>query len=170
MIDNPGFSGTILVSSAMTLVNTTQSVGLRISSSGTPWSVVSYDSSADGANGDGNSLQKSGSNWISATPTPGAENETSSNPPPNPSPDISNTGGGTVDESVDAPKKKIVLKPIVTKLAVNTKAVAGIPTSFSQATTGHLGEPLVLGQWSWTFGDGIARDIGKKRILSLLTQ
>lgn len=84
--DNPGFSGNLIESSAMSLNNTSATVGLRIGSDGTIWGQITYQNS-QGANGDGNSLQtKQGGSLIAALPTPGSQNATEPAPSPTPTP------------------------------------------------------------------------------------
>lgn len=88
LADNPNFIGNLVESSAMSLVNTTAEIGLRIGSSGTIWSQLSYDNN-QGAAGDGNSLQRQPDGTLLATsPTPGAQNATAL---PSPTPSLSPT-------------------------------------------------------------------------------
>src|SRR3989338_9094582 len=67
--DHPDYGGSIFVASAMSMANSSMTVGLRLGSSGIPWSTVEYISDL-GANGDGKSLQKINGVWEPATPTP----------------------------------------------------------------------------------------------------
>ncbi len=74
--DYPSFSG-ILFSSSFSLNNSGEALSLKDNTQ-TVIDTLTYDPSI-GANGDGNSLQKSGSNWLTATPTPGQANSLTSN-------------------------------------------------------------------------------------------
>lgn len=77
LIDWIGFSG-ILLDSTFSLNNTGEIISLKDDAQ-TIIDEITYESST-GAIGDGNSLQKSGSAWISAGPTPGSLNATVSSP------------------------------------------------------------------------------------------
>jgi len=66
LTDNPNFSG-VLFDSTFSLSNEGEALILR-DGSGTDIDSVTYSSSM-GATGDGNSLQKSGSEWVAALPT-----------------------------------------------------------------------------------------------------
>lgn len=73
LADWPGFSGTLLDSTAFTLSNTGETVAIKNSL----LEIIDQFtySTTTGATGDGNSLQRTGDgNWIAALPTPGAEN------------------------------------------------------------------------------------------------
>lgn len=79
LVDWPIFSGNLLKASFASFNNTSGTLLLK-DNTGTVIDQTTYDSSM-GASGDGNSLQKSGSSWISALPTPGAINSTTSSTP-----------------------------------------------------------------------------------------
>ncbi len=78
LADWSGFSG-ILFGSAFSLSNSGETLGLKENSTTTSFvDQITYDPTT-GAGGDGNSLQKSESSWLSATPTPGVVNALSTN-------------------------------------------------------------------------------------------
>ena len=70
-----------VIDTSLSLNNDGETVSL-LNASGTVMTSATY-TSADGAAGDGNALQKSGSTWIAAAPTPGSTNATVSAPGPN---------------------------------------------------------------------------------------
>ncbi|MFH2003702.1 MAG: lamin tail domain-containing protein, partial [Bacteroidota bacterium] len=69
LIDYPDFAGTI-IKTIMSLKNTEDTILLSADNRQTFFGEITYQNTW-GANGDGNSLQLSGNNWIAATPTPG---------------------------------------------------------------------------------------------------
>ena len=79
LLDWPSFSGNLFKSSFSSLNNTSGTVVLKDKDL-VVLDQTSYTSS-QGAAGDGNSLQKTSSSWISATPTPGAINTIESTTP-----------------------------------------------------------------------------------------
>lgn len=76
LIDWPSFSGNLFKASFS--MNNTGSTLLLKDGDLNVQNEVNY-SSEQGGNGDGNTLQKSGSSWVSGTPTPGVQNNTVSN-------------------------------------------------------------------------------------------
>ncbi len=95
LADYPNFSGLLVQSSALNLVNTSGTVALRLGSSSALWSEVNYFNTW-GADGNGKTLEKinlsadnSAANWQESAAvggTPGADNSTPSPPPPSPPP------------------------------------------------------------------------------------
>lgn len=116
--DHPGFSGTVFDSS-FSLSNTGENLKLRDAANGNIIDEVNY-TSALGAAGDGNSLQrKSDGNWIAAFPTLGSQN--ANNPPiPIPSPTPSPT---------PTPTPKPTVKPSPTATPTHTPAPTANPSS-----------------------------------------
>jgi hypothetical protein len=157
LIDWPSFSGNLLKASFSSLNNTGGTLTLK-NGDGVVVDQATYTSSF-GANGDDNSLQKSGSNWIAALPTPGAVNATTSNTPNSQNPpgevlgsssnsSSSNTasfGGST--NNVSSPSAQLEI------IAGSDRTTSpGSPIWF-QATvkknTTSIGPEL-----NWSFGDG----------------
>jgi hypothetical protein len=153
-LDYPSFSGFVF-DSAFSLSNTSETLILRNNE------LVDIDSmnylAEWGAKGDGNSLQKNGSNWLPALPTPGVSN-------------------GDVDEAInlqddpaDEPQDEIQPQ-VTTPLPVRTfkiepqvfaaittpldKPIAGAGFFFEGDAWGLKEKPLVNEEYHWTFGDG----------------
>jgi hypothetical protein len=142
--DHSGFSGTV-IDTTMSLLNTGGTLKV-LDENGAELDSVTY-SSGNGATGDGHSLQNTGSNWISATPTPGEENATTG------APSDTDTSDDTGNEPLTDAAGTVVYK-ISSKIVAKTKVVAGIPVSFSAVTLGDDHLTAYKGRWSWNFGDG----------------
>jgi len=119
-----------------------------------------YDSSM-GANGDGNSLQLINSSWITATPTPGATNISSSSsttPSGGPLTEGSsfnaNTGGEPIASKESRESNGYELK-IITKSLVFSKT----PFSILGVAYDGAGNQAYSGRYFWNFGDGTSREI-----------
>jgi hypothetical protein len=173
LADWPDFQGAIFDSS-FSLSNTGESLAVKYSD-GNIIDQASY-SSDQGAAGDGNSLQKNGSDWLHAAPTPGASNKTSSEElalPDDPggsgnSQDSSgggtgrgadfsqsvnssssvNTGGGS-SSAQPAPK---IAKPAKVSLKIDAPAYAIANSSFNVSASGI--PPGTAGKYVWNFGNG----------------
>lgn len=161
----PDYTGTIVVSSAFSLSNTSQTIGLRIGSSGFVWSEVVYDANVMGGKGDGKSLQFIGTSLVAAAPTPGVANtsvpSTSSNgAPSNTSPDSGATNTATVTapsslsssppEYLPIPTLRIVVGP-------NRVVSAGADTAFTAGVYDGKGNKRNDALVTWSFGDGMRR-------------
>lgn len=131
LADNPGFSGNLIESSGLSLNNTSATVGLRIGSGGTIWGQATYQNS-QGANGDGNSLQrKTDGSWLAAAPTPGSINSDTV-PTPTPSPTPTSTTSSTSNPKSPSPSPK----PSPTQTAaVPSPTAQKSPQILSEATT-----------------------------------
>lgn len=149
--DYPSFTGAVLVSSAFTLSNTSQSLGLKIGSGGVLWSEVSY-TSALGANGDGKSLQKNGASWIAATPTPGAG--FASGGSSSESTSQTSTSGTREQQTSPVLQPESILPRFRADAGEDQEGVAGAPVSFFGRVFGYTNEPLEGGRFLWSFGDG----------------
>jgi hypothetical protein len=144
--DWQSYTGNILVSSAMTLTNTSGTLGLRLGSGGVPWSLILYNSES-GGNGDGKSLQLVGNAWLANTPTPGAANELGA----------SSSGGSQGGASANPPKP-VVKKKIKIEITARELAFVGIPVNFKAETYDVTEEPVSYGKYFWNFGDGDFRE------------
>lgn len=109
-------------------------------------------------------MQRSGSNWITAVATPKSQNPISPPPPPaddssssNPSSSgSSSSSGGSASES----KIKIAEAPqIKTQITGKTLGFVNLPLSLDAITLGLSGEQLRYGKYFWNFGDGDSREI-----------
>ncbi|HEY4486183.1 MAG TPA: lamin tail domain-containing protein [Candidatus Paceibacterota bacterium] len=152
--DHPDYGGNILVASAMSLTNSSMTVGLRLGSSGIPWSIVEYVSDL-GANGDGKSLQKINGTWSPALPNPGSS--------------VSDESSGGESVATSEPAQSIsasVAYTSVPEKTITTKiqkrealAVVGAATEFSGLVFGVEGEPITSGaRFIWNFGDGVTAE------------
>ncbi len=154
-----GSSGNIFTAS-FTLPNEGGTVEINAGDKTNPMNSVTY-ASTQGANSDGNSLQKSASGtWTGATPTPGAamagqggDGET-------------NTGGGSAPPSntqnQDGTKKPAAPPKITAKILTNKTGIAGVAVKFDAQVTGYMGEPLSRGKFFWNLGDGTTLDSFEK--------
>lgn len=119
-------------------------------------SSVSY-TTALGANGDGNSLQKSGSSWIAATPTPGIANAVTSSTPPPAENNTTSTNGQTSSANTSQNSSSSVVLPeesITAALEVPKSAITGVEVIFTGKAWGLKNEPLDSARFLWAFGDG----------------
>jgi hypothetical protein len=150
--DQPDFGGLLFDSSWTGLNNDGETIALKDPNQNII-SEVSFTSSMGGA-GNGDSLQKIGSSWQSAKPTPGAENKAGSG--------VEDTGDDTSTTTTQAPpkvkKKEIEVPKIITNIVAKNTAVAGLPLDFSATTAGYGKEPLRMGKFVWNFGDGMTKE------------
>ncbi|MEX0933949.1 MAG: lamin tail domain-containing protein [Candidatus Paceibacterota bacterium] len=113
---------------------------------------VSYTTSL-GANGDGNSLQRSGNTLVAGVPTPGVYGATEGTQEP-----VTEEGGSTtelvLESSVSAPEHSI--SAFIEKR--DPVAVIGAPTQFKAKALGTEGLPLQGARYIWNFGDGTNRE------------
>ncbi|KKR43041.1 hypothetical protein A2356_03925 [Candidatus Nomurabacteria bacterium RIFOXYB1_FULL_39_16] len=110
----------------------------------------------EGSAVNGNSLQLIGSSWTGATPTPGEENQPSSN-----NSDEEENISNDEKEEIPEPKKQAVQKLQKSKVQiVSTKlAYVGVPFPMEGSGTGILGEKLTRGVYYWNFDDGDFREV-----------
>jgi hypothetical protein len=146
-----GFSGPLFKASFS--LSDSETFGLKNDKDGAVTSSVTYTSDW-GAKNDGNSLQKSGSAWVAATPTPAQANSTTSSMPENTSTTSANnsstntttTSAATLDEKnfteifAEAPDDKI--------------AMALADVGFTGKSFDIKKEPLKNARYLWNFGDG----------------
>ena len=159
MADHTNFAGTV-IDTVMSLDKDNGNVSLV--NDGTTVDSVAYNSSL-GASEDGNSLQKSGSSWVAALPTPGlatASDNISQNQV------LSISGGGSSSSpsgsSVVVPKKEMAPPKINTEIISKNVVIAGIDFKVDQKTTGYNKENLYYGRYIWNFGDGVSREISNQ--------
>jgi len=108
----------------------------------------------------GKSIQKTGGDWIIATPTPGEENETLENIEENNNTENNNSDNTSGSSS---PKKTEIQEPKIplvnkTKILVKTPAFAGLPAEFMINNTVSNDS---CGKYFWNFGDGNSEEIKK---------
>lgn len=112
---------------------------------------VTYSPSI-GASGDGTSLQKVGSSFVAAFPTPGA-GPTTSNPPPNTPSGEADTGGSANNETISKVSYPVEPQMKVTAGPART-VIAGASTIFEAHVTGLKGENIDTARIVWSFGNG----------------
>jgi Lamin Tail Domain len=159
MADHANFTGTV-IDTVMALDKDNGNVS--IINDGTTVDGVAY-SLAMGASEDGNSLQKSGSSWIAALPTPGVATVSDTS---NLSQVFSGSGSGSSSSSngssVSIPKKEVAPPKINTEIIAKNIVIAGIDFKVDQKTTGYNKESLYYGRSIWNFGDGMSREISNQ--------
>jgi len=102
-------------------------------------------------------MQKSGSSWITAPATP--DTATTGTIPDSGTGGTNTTtdNGSTADTTPDQTPKKAPVYKISAQIITNTTAVSGIPSTFSHITLGADHQPVFSGVWVWNFGDGTTR-------------
>ena len=151
LADNPGFAGTLFKSS-FSLNNSGELLEIR-TNEGVPTDSVTY-SGEWGADGNELSLQKNGTEWIAAHPTPGKENareeviiaETESDVSES---TFSNSASTQSKKAKRAPKKYIEAEAGEDKIAF-----VGADISLYGEGYGFEGELLEGASFVWNFGDG----------------
>lgn len=154
LIDFPSFTG-LLFDSSFSLSNTGEALILRDETLGDRDSVLYTN--VWGAEGDGNSLQKSegGENgWVSALPTPGAHNSVSATLPSATSTSTTTTTTSTGGGSAGGGSFEIDRKYIVADAGGDRKVIVGASVVFDGSGVGTNGEPLDGAEYHWNFGDG----------------
>ncbi len=165
-IDWPDFAGSIFDSS-FSLSNDGEALAIKDASLNV---VDQYTySSASGATGDGNSLQKMSGSWTAATPTLGATNETTTVPSGNSSGSVGSTSNTTtgntssLTSNIQTQSKTPTPEPkeqkIKTKIVAGTLAFTSIPLVFQAYATGTTGVQLHFGKYFFNFGDGDSKEI-----------
>lgn len=158
-IDYPDFSGVVFGSSfSPNLSNTGSNVSIdKKDLNINEIQFVTY-SKEDGANGDGNSLQKIDGVWKPSAPTPGEVNYLNSQ---------SNTEDKIIPSAqvpaISSPATVYKIEPQVfgTIILPQDKPIAGADFLFSAVACGLENNPLDNAEYQWTFGDG-SRAKGQK--------
>jgi hypothetical protein len=105
-------------------------------------------------------MQWNGVKWVTAIPTPGEENVSSSDNNSNEEDSVGNTDNTNTDSSeLENTNQPVILK-ITTKIISPKIVVAGIPFTISSQTTTNRGETYAVGKYIWNFGDGGFREVG----------
>jgi len=141
LADWPDFSG-ILFDSSFSLSNTGETVSIR-NQDLVDEDTASYTSDM-GAKGDGNSLQKINGSWVSAFPTIGVS-EISSSPV-------------VVKESVSAGVWIVDESQIYANAGEDKIVIVGADTLFEGKALGIKKEPLEDARFLWNFGDGSVKE------------
>lgn len=163
LLDWPSFSGNLFKAS-FSMNNTGSTLILKDGDLNVK-DQVNY-SSDQGANGDGNSLQKSGSSWVSTSPTPGSQNSSSSNSTSTTTPSEGvSTGGSSSSEdstssSSSAHSSPLPLSATSQKILFEVSAgrerltTVGSRVVFQAVATKGDGVTENLISYEWSFGDG----------------
>lgn len=168
LADHPGFLG-VVYDTGITSLNNTGATLKILDQDSTALDNFTY-ASAQGASGDGNSLQKISGAWQGKTPTPGAANEmgavnSSSNPSNSNSPASATpssnpgAGGGIPGSSSDLSSTQSKTQTadnqkIRTEIIADIPAFVGLPLTLKSLAFGKSGEELHYGKYFWNFGDG----------------
>ncbi|MEX0917370.1 MAG: lamin tail domain-containing protein [Candidatus Paceibacterota bacterium] len=156
LADFPNYSGTLFDSSWGSLSNTGETLTIRDPELNDVDSVT-Y-SSEWGAQGDGNSLQKSGNEWIALAPTPGESNSQSISAEE----DSGSSDSSGVTSSKGSPDTDDPLPKKIVAYAGNSRIVyVGADSIFEGTASGNTGDELEEARYLWTFGNGEIKE-GKK--------
>ncbi len=162
LADYPSFSGTVFDSVFSGGLNNTNGETLTMrNSSLVDVDTVSYSPSS-GANGDGNSLQKVGSSWTAASPTPGAGvSGGGQNTQTNSNTNTNTTTTATTTQITTLVSGGYPVDPQIRTSAGDDRTVTvGAASVFEAKAFGIKGEPLTSARFLWSFGNG-ARGEGK---------
>ncbi|HYF10371.1 MAG TPA: lamin tail domain-containing protein [Candidatus Paceibacterota bacterium] len=157
LADHPSFSGT-LFDSSFSLSNAGETLTLK---DGALIDIDQFTYSSDmGAAGDGKSLQKTGSAWAAAAPTPGSVAGAGTAPPSEEPPSSEGTASSS-ESSVSAPpapsgssSKWPVAPQIHAHAGEDRQVTAGTPAEFRGEALGIDKKPLQNARYLWNFGDG----------------
>lgn len=107
-----------------------------------------------GDNGTKDTMQRSGAGWITASPTPRAQNSASATSPPPPPPASTTpvTSAGAGDAGRSPPSS------LGTDAGSDAMAIAGAIVLFRGQAFGLDGEPLPSARFLWNFGDGSMKE------------
>ena len=121
--------------------------------------VDSVDATSGWMAGDNNTketMQKSGSSWITAVATPKAQNAGTSTQNSSDNSNVGTTSSSA--QNVDTKIKVAEVLKIKTEIIAKNFAFTGIPVEFKANTTGYNNEQLSYGQYFWNFGDGDSKE------------
>lgn len=156
LADHPTFNGTV-IDTVMSLANSGDTLKI-IDGEGNISDTVTYTSS-QGAVGDGNSLQLSGSSWVSGTPTPGA-NAVGSSGTTTTSQNTSNTNTQADTTAAAEVKKKVIADEpahIQSEISVPLVGITGMPIRITTTVHGTHAEERRWGEFRYAFGDGTGK-------------
>src|SRR3989344_1050566 len=159
LADWPQFSGLMFDSSWSSLSNAGETLAIK-NPEGVVVDQITY-ASESGGNGDGNSLNRSGSIFVAALPTPGSGGSSSSSSPSEESQgEGSEEGSGETSES-STPLSELPPiyassgeQKIFADAGKDKIAVVGASIEFFGKAMGTNKEPLQNASYLWNFGDG----------------
>lgn len=166
LTEHTSFSG-LVYDTGITSLNNSGATLKILDQNGNVVDSVSYTSSEGGA-GDGNSLQKISSTWVSGVPTPGVANQPTDSGNNNSSSEatgalINNPSASSTSYSSDknsTPKSKVSEDPkITTKIIMKNVAFVGAPILLQAMSFGYSKEQLHFGKYFWNFGDGDSKEV-----------
>ncbi len=158
LIAHPGFSGTI-IDTVLSLSNTAATIVL-LDESNAAVDSVSYTKD-QGGNGDGNSVQRSGSSWVVAVPTPLSANAAASTPGETTTVATTTAATTTTTQSSTSNTNTIVssyVPPPAASLFADggddRTVIVGADTEFSGRAYNRTQEIVEKVRFNWNFGDG----------------
>ncbi|HEY4515166.1 MAG TPA: lamin tail domain-containing protein [Candidatus Paceibacterota bacterium] len=144
----PAFDG-LVFSSSISLPNTSATISIKDGDQNIP-DFATY-SSSDGANGDGNTLHRSGTSWITGLPTPGT-GDSGSATPNEPSPQLSNPNQISSPPVLDAPFLDRQTKAFAVVVSKERNGAVNMPVYFVATTDPASYESKA--SYVWSYGDG----------------
>ncbi len=151
MTDFPSFSGTLFRAS-FSLNNTGETIALKDASLATLDSVT-YASSM-GASSDGNTLQRSGTTFVAAVPTPGTFTGSAAGNQQTNNTTATTTQATTSTQTTTNASSAYSVAQITAQITADTTVVVKAPAAFSGTGFGTKQEPLPRARYLWNFGDG----------------
>jgi hypothetical protein len=145
LVDWPGFSGNLFDSSWSSFSNSGEAFSIK-NEDGDTVDDFTYIPE-DGANGDGNSLQLISGAFLPASPTPGEENQNSSNQAENQEVQTETQTGGEVAQNQS-----------ISTFGIPDRVVAGETVTFKPELYGNYGDKLFQSKLIWSFGNGATRE------------
>ncbi len=133
------------------------SIDIDVVVGGTDWQNIGGDNTTK------QTAQRSGTSWITDTPTPRAQNSTQNNSQgevagastTTSAQSVSTSGSSGSSSSFSSPKKNVYPRTEMTVVAGDDRsAFTGFPVAFSGNASGLYDEPLPNATYHWNFGDG----------------
>lgn len=153
--DYPDYEGTI-IDTVMALANTGDTLSL-VADDDSMIDLLTY-TSAQGATGDGNSLQAFGSDLVSATPTPGKVNTRESI--------VDDEEPQEEDEDEEEQSTEEILPSYAGTITVREPVTAGVPTEFQTLIVNPERKVVYPGRYVWSMGDGASYEYKDGKILN----
>ena len=155
--DFPNFAGVVFDTAFSSGLNSTgETVTLRNADLIDQDSII-YDPSLGGG-GDGNSLQKVGSVWVAANPTPGSaagSSNGSQNQDPDTNPPSNQSSSASATSTAESSGASYMVEPTMSVSAGADRTVTvGAGSVFDARAFGLKGEPIDGARYVWSFGNG----------------
>lgn len=140
------------------LSNSGEVLLLKRNDGGTVDTVNAANGWPGGDNGTKDTMQRSGSGWVTASPTPGRANASGGTSPPTAvatnEKKETNSPTSSTDSSSGGGSTSSVLPHITAYAGEDQIIIAGSVGEFAGSATGIKGEPLSAARYWWNFGDG----------------